>query len=339
MKLSIPFFARPGKTAIVLGVALLAGVIAALAANRFLTGRIEAIEARSRGATTDVVVARRQMSKGQALSADNVALRAVPKDYAHSNALTQENFAKAAGRVLAYDVQPGEMLLASLLQTARPPTFSARVDNGRRAMTVAVDEINSISGLLEPGDMIDLLVTLDRKGRKVILPLLLGMQVMATGQRLVDDPLTGERRQYATVTLNLTPSQAGALIAGREGGKFTALLRNPHDGQGMSGDTIDIAALLGEADGTAPVPVLYGGSGGKLPPEGLRLDAYKAAAGHAAIASASPASSSIEGLPARRIAGSDAEDGQSAAAGTVPAQAGAPVPVLTNATVRSAGAK
>jgi hypothetical protein len=86
------------------------------------------------------------------------------------------------------------------------------------------------------------------------------------------------------------------------------------------------------------VPVLYGGSGGKLPPEGLRLDAYKAAAGHAAIAPASPASSFIEGLPVRRIAGSDPEDGQSAA-GSVPAQAGAPVPVLTNATVRSAGAK
>ena len=334
MKLAIPSFVRPGKTTIVLGVALVTGVIAALAANRFLTGRIEAMEARNRGTTVDVVVARRQLKKGHVLNADNVALRAVPKDYAHSNALTEDSFARAVGRTLAYDVQPGEMMLASLLQTARPPTFSARVVNGRRAMTVAVDEINSISGLLDPGDMIDLLVALDRKGKKTTLPLLLGMQVLATGQRVADDPLTGERRQYATVTLNLTPSQASALIVGREGGKITALLRNPQDSQGVSGDTIDLAALLEDAGGTPEVPVLYGGSGNKLPPDGLRLDAYKTSAGaHASMLTAASGMRSADGLPARRAAGSEAADGPAIDTAT------ASIPVITGAAVRSGKAR
>ena len=195
MKLSLRAFPRFGKTTIVLGFALSVGVIAALAANRFLAGRIEAIEARNRGATVEVVVARYRMNKGQVINADNVAVRAVPANFAHSNAVTQSDFAKMAGRTLAYDIQPGEMLLASLLQASRPPTFSARVDAGRRAMTIAVDEINSISGLLDPGDMIDLIVGLERRGKKMTVPLLQGMQVMATGQRVVDDPLTGERRQ------------------------------------------------------------------------------------------------------------------------------------------------
>ena len=333
-RLKIPVLARPGKTAIVLGVALVTGLLAALAANRFLTGRIEAIEARNRGATVEVVVARRHLGKGHVLGADSVALRSVPKNYAHSNALTQENFAKAAGRVLAYDVQPGEMLLAALLQSARPPTFSARVENGRRAMTVAVDEINSISGLLDPGDTIDLLVSLDRKGKKITLPLLMGVQVMATGQRLVDDPLTGERRQYATVTLNLTPSQASALIAGREGGKFTALLRNPQDSQGVSGDSVDLAALLGDAGTTAEVPVLYGGRGGRLSAEDLRLDAFRAdPAPNGLLSSAPSALTAGNGLPVRRAVGSDGAGSPSADA------AMAPTPVLTGATVRRAGAR
>jgi pilus assembly protein CpaB len=333
-RLKIPVLARPGKTAVVLGVALVSGVIAALAANRFLAGRIEAIEARNRGATVEVVVARRHLGKGHVLGPDSAALRAVPKNYAHSNALTQENFAKAVGRVLAYDVQPGEMLLAGLLQPAKPPTFSARVENGRRAMTVAVDEINSISGLLDPGDMIDLLVSLDRKGRKITLPLLLGVQVMATGQRLADDPLTGERRQYATVTLNLTPAQAGALIVGREGGKFTALLRNPQDSQGLPGDAPDLAALLGDADRLAEVPVLYGGSGGRLPAESLRLGAYKAAPGpNGLLSSAAPALAAGNDVPVLRTAGSDAAGGASVHA------AAAPTPVLTGATVRGANTR
>lgn len=330
MKFAMPAFARPGKTSIVLGIALAAGIIAAFAANRFLAGRIEAMEARKRGATVEVVVARRTMSKGQALSADSVALRAVPKEYAHSNALTQENFASAAGRVLAYDVQPGEMLLAGLLKTTRPPTFSARVETGRRAMTVAVDEINSISGLLDPGDIIDLLVGRERKGKKATLPLLQGVQVMATGQRLVDDPLTGEHRQYATVTLNLTPSQASALIAGRESGKITALLRNPQDSQDVSGDTIDLAALFDEG-GPAEVPVLYGGGGGKFPTDGLRLDGFRAgAAAQASMPLPAPGMLAAAGLPVRRSTGSDAPGGQAGEPATRSTL------VISGATVRGA---
>nr|WP_314625376.1 Flp pilus assembly protein CpaB [uncultured Noviherbaspirillum sp.] len=300
MKLALPAFPRFGKTTIVLGFALAIGVIAALAANRFLAGRIEAIEARNRGTTVEVVVARQRMKKGQVVDADNVALRAVPTSFAHSNALTQESFGRVAGRTLAYDIQAGEMLLASLLQASRPPTFSARVDAGRRAMTIAVDEINSISGLLDPGDMIDLIVGLERRGKKTTLPLLQGVQVMATGQRVVDDPLTGERRQYATVTLNLTPSQAVALVDAREGGRFTALLRNPEDKQDASGDTVDLAALLGQDRAEeSEVPVLYGGNSGKFTPDALHLDGARGAMSRPMV----PAMATAAGADTTRNAG------------------------------------
>ena len=306
MKLALPAFPRFGKTGIVLGFALAIGVIAALAANRFLAGRIEAIEARSRGATVEVVVARHRLAKGQAVTADNVALRAVPANFAHSNALTQENFATMAGRTLAHELQAGEMLLAGLLQPSRPATFSARVDAGRRAVTIAVDEINSISGLLDPGDTIDLIVGLERRGRKMTLPLLQGVQVMATGQRLVDDPQTGERRQYATVTLDLTPSQAAALVGAREGGRFTALLRNPQDKQDLSGDTVDLAALIalhGAEEGE--VPVLYGGRSDKFALEALRLDGYKGGAGAGALL---PAGTMAAGAAAARNVGMSVDE-------------------------------
>ena len=272
MKLALPAFPRLGKPAIVLGFALVIGVIAAFAANRFLAGRIEAIEARNRGETVDVVVARHAMLKGQVVDAGNVAVRAVPKAWVQSNALSRQEFGKVSGRALAYDLGAGEMLLASLLQIPKPSTFSARLEPGRRAMTVAVDDINSISGLLDPGDMIDLIVGVERKGKKLTIPLLQAVQVMATGQRVADDPQTGERRQYATVTVNLTPSQAGALIGAREGGRLTALLRHPQDRHGASGDTVDLAALLDGANGNSPdIPVLYGGNAGKLPADAMRL--------------------------------------------------------------------
>ncbi|MFS0755450.1 Flp pilus assembly protein CpaB [Noviherbaspirillum sp. 1P10PC] len=263
-----------------LGLALVIGVVAALAANRFLSARIDAIEARSRTAMVEVVVARTDLPKGQEIGPGNVALRPIPRDYAHSNALTNDSFGSAVGRKLAYNIKGGEMLLSSMLEASKPATFSGRVGIGWRAMTVAVDEINSISGLLEPGDVIDLIASLERKGNKLTMPLLQGVHVIATGQRLVDDPVTGERKQYATVTLNVTPSQATTLIAARDGGKITALLRNPGDRQAAPGDALDMNALFGQGMNEDPeIPVLYGGRVSKFPPEALWLGGYRAASG------------------------------------------------------------
>ena len=285
---------RPSKTWIVLGVALVIGLLAALAARSYLSSQMDAMEAQSRGNKVSVVVAKRELRRGERLSSENVAVRAIPADFAHSNAVTPGDFDRLDGQPLAFPVKPGEMVLWSLMESKRAPTFSARVDAGRRAITVPVDEINSISGLLEPGDTIDLMVTFDRKGKKTTLTLLQGVRVMATGQRSADDPKSGERRQYSTVTLDTTPDQARNVILARDVGKLTALLRNPQDQGGVGAPAVDIAALLTPPAEAAPVrprvahdrqvPVLYGGRGGKFPSEGLKLGQYVASPGEAAAA-------------------------------------------------------
>jgi len=274
---------RPGKTWIVLGVALAIGGLAALAARSYLSNQMAAIEARAKGKTTMVIVAKSDIGKGVKLSSENVAVRAIPVEYAHSVAVTPDDFERINGQALAYPVKSGEMILWGLMETRKVPTFSARVEAGRRAMTVPVDEINSISGMLEPGDMIDLMVTVDQRGKKVTFPLLQSVQVMATGQRSVDDPKSGERRQYSTVTLNTTPDQAENIIVARDVGKLTALLRNPNDKQLIGNASYDIAALLGMKGGVKDagrndngIPVIYGGNLAKLPPEALRLNRYAA---------------------------------------------------------------
>lgn len=277
---------KVNKTWIVLGVALGIGLLAAFAARNYLSNQMEAIEAKDRGSKVNVVVAKRELRRGEKVSADNVAVRPIPKDYAHSSAVLPGDFERLEGQALAFPVKAGEMILWSLIEGKKVPTFSARVEAGHRAITVPVDEINSISGLLEPGDTIDLIVTLDRKGKKTTFTMLQGVQVMATGQRSVDDPKSGERRQYSTVTLDATPEQAQNVIVAREAGKLTALLRNPQDKLKTATSPKDMALLLGQADGgktlsglgDKQVPVLYGGRGGKLPAEGLTLGQYTRAA-------------------------------------------------------------
>jgi pilus assembly protein CpaB len=276
---------RPNKTWIAFGMALAIGLGAALIARGYLHRQMEAIEARGKSGTQPLIVAKRPLRKGDPISRETIAVRDVPNDYAHSLAIGPEDFPRIAGRVLEHGMEHGDILLWSLLEGDKVPTFSARIEVGRRAITVHVDEINSISGLLEPGDAIDLMLTLDQKGRKATFPLLQNVQVMATGQRSVDDPASGERRQYSTVTLDTTQAQARSVIIAREAGKITALLRNPKDSGVVEGDSAALAALLGQAGdvqslvqaaGAAQsseraIPVLYGGRRIDFKPEELML--------------------------------------------------------------------
>ncbi len=267
------------KTWAVLAIALSMGVLAALAARSYLSTQMEAIQVRAKGQQINLIVAKRDLKKGEKVSKENVAVRPVPTDYAHSIAINPNDFERLNGRVMAYPVKSGELILWGLLESKKAPSFSTNVAAGHRAITVPVDEINSISGMLEPGDKIDLMVSMDRKGKKITFSLLQNVQVMATGQRSIDDPKSGERRQYSTVTLNTTPTQAQNIIVARDVGKVTALLRNPQDKQTSNNNSTDVANLLGvktdgktmTLEGEKQVPVLYGGRGGKLPPEGLKM--------------------------------------------------------------------
>jgi pilus assembly protein CpaB len=293
---------KPNKTWLVLGLALGIGLLAALGTRMFLSRQMEAIEAKKGGAGVKVVVAKMGLKRGDVVSSDTVAVREVPADYAHSSALMPQEIDRFEGSKLAYPVNPGELILWSMLESKKPPSFSTRVEAGRRAMTLPVDEINSISGMLEPGDLVDLMVNIDQRGKKFTFPLVQRIRVMATGQRLVDDPKSGERRQYSTVTLDATPEEAQNLIMAREAGKITALLRNPTDKEEIHARHHDLTSVLGLDKEDRPpsvvpasvqvqvvprqVPVLYGGAGGKLVPESLQLG--RKAPTHDAVPASTP---------------------------------------------------
>lgn len=282
------------KPTIVLLVATSMGLLAALVARSYLSSRMEEIEVQAKGRMVELVVASTDLEKGAVLSPENVSVRPIPIEYAHESAVTPQVFSRAEGEKLGFPVKAGQMILWSSLESKKVPTFSSRVEVGRRAMTVPVDEISSISGMLEPGDMIDLIVTLEKQGSKTTFPLLQGVQVMATGQRAVDDPKSGERREYSTVTLDTTPEQAQHIISAREGGRLTALLRNPQDVKQMAIANLDIDRLLNGAPSGAGlptraskmpespdqdngIPVLYGGFNSNFTPEQLQMESGRRA--------------------------------------------------------------
>lgn len=253
---------KVNKTWAMLGAATAIGLLAALGANRYIGKRLADIEARGRNAKTiRVVVAKTDLPRGAKLTSDNVAVRAIPVEYAHSGAVLPEQFDRIENQAIAYNVKGGEAILWALMEGQKAATFSSRVAVGRRAMSVPVDDINSISGMLEPGDLIDLMLTIERKGKKVTFPLIQRVSVLAAGRRVGIGGENGERRSYSTITLDTTPEEARRIIIARDAGKITALLRNPQDRQPMTDAMSDASGLFGAEldDVSSSIPVIYGG--------------------------------------------------------------------------------
>ena len=254
---------------VILGVALGLGGLAAYGVNQYITRQVEDIEARSKShKMVQVLVPKEDLVKGAAITAKVVAVRDVPAEWAHTNALTPAQFDRIENQKLAYPAARGEMLMWSQLEGQRMPSFSARLPVGRRAITVPVDEVNSISGMLEPGDRIDLMASVRKDTRVFLFPLLQNVPVLATGSRVVieGDPVDGKKTTYTNITLDATAEEAQRVLAAREIGKVAAVLR-PIGDNGIGAPTRrDAMALLGIGDEQAVesggVPVLYGGQGG-----------------------------------------------------------------------------
>lgn len=301
-----------GRNGLLLGLALGVGLLSAWGVQRYIQGQMQAIESRAKAGTVRVLVPRGDLAKGSVIDEETVAVRAVPKEWAHANAILEAQFERVASQRLALPATGGQMLMWSMLEGQRTPSFSARLTNGRRAITVPVDEVNSISGMLQPGDRIDLMLSAKREAKPLLLPLLQNVVILATGSQAVpaseeSSSQTGGRRSYTTITLEVSPDEAQRVLAAREIGKVAALLRAPGDTQpAYSGQHDPLALLLGQVpeetgDG---IPVIYGGRSGaealkSIPPLGTRTGKP---AGHAEAPNAQDLATTLSQAGAAAVA-------------------------------------
>jgi len=235
-------------------IAVAAGVLAAWSAREHLRERAALLEAAVQTPTVARLVAAQDLPAGTQLHADHIAIRDVPADYAASDTLEPGRFGEIDGAMLNQPLRRGDpVVLAHLRRVSE--TFSASLNAGRRAVTIPVDELNALSGMLTPGDFIDLYVSFEQRGRLLTAPLLQGVRVLATGRQALGDGGYGhgqergrERNNYAAITLDVAADDAVKLVVARQTGRITAMLRHPDDGLTTHvAAHDDLAALLGVA--------------------------------------------------------------------------------------------
>ncbi len=139
------------------------GIVAALLAMFYLNTRETQLKEQyeqNKKKNVTVVVANANLRKGQEITANLFSQRPVPINFLHEDVILPHEFDKYIGRSLVANLGKGKTLLKSFLDDDFPRDFSDIIPPGKRAITVEVDDVNSIGGFLRPGNRIDLYVNI-----------------------------------------------------------------------------------------------------------------------------------------------------------------------------------
>jgi len=218
-------------------------------ANEYIRAEVDGIRAQfeTTEPMVDVVVPTANMLRGETVVSSSMSVRQIPEQYVDTNSVTANTFSQAEGQRLDFDIDAGAALLWAHLEGGTTPTFSGKVPSGMRALTVRVDEINSVSGFLQPKDRIDLLFTHGDGDKQKIRPLIQNLPIIATGmQTMVDKASHAAQRVFTTITVQVNPLDAKKITLAQEVGSLTAVLRNPDDKDPTQTAAITLASLLGE---------------------------------------------------------------------------------------------
>ena len=219
-----------------LGVALVMAGLAAFLVKVYLDRKTAELEARHADTTVKmkIVVPKRDLPAGMRIVIEDVAIRAVQADLVPPDAIRPEDIERALGQSLKVALPLGRPLLWGYLSSGTSPSFSDLLEEDRRALTIAVDELNSISGMIRPYDRIDLFIVgrekQEGKEAKVVMPLLQDVLVKATGNIVRRETAADGReydRRYSTLTLDLLPDDIGRVLIAQENGDLKAALKRP----------------------------------------------------------------------------------------------------------------
>jgi pilus assembly protein CpaB len=211
---------RNSRAIVMIGVSAVLGLLAMMFAAQWL-GQKAAL------ATKKVVVASRDLQLGTALSAD--ALKTVDWPSSSLPEGAMQDIKQADARVIRVGLQRGEPVLESkLAPVGTKGGLSSIISNGKRAITVRVNEVIGVAGFALPGSLVDVMVNTKDDAEKPVSKIVLDqVLVLAVAQEAGRDET--KPKVVSAVTLELTPEQAETLDLARSVGSLSLVLRNQLD--------------------------------------------------------------------------------------------------------------
>ncbi|QOY94710.1 Flp pilus assembly protein CpaB [Massilia sp. UMI-21] len=216
------------RAVIMMTLAILFGLAAVVMASRWLLTQPAASASR-------IVVATSDINLGQRLTPDMLKLVEWPSRSVPKGAFDDPQ--KLSGRVLKTSILTGDPVSeAKLAPEGTLGGLSALITEGKRAITVRVNDVIGVAGFALPGNYVDIIVSTEteappqatvsreRSISKIVLERIL---VLAVAQEVNRDET--KPKVVNAVTLEVTPEQAEKLDLARSVGTLSLALRNQID--------------------------------------------------------------------------------------------------------------
>lgn len=232
-------------------IALIAGGAAVMFASRWM-------QAQAQGGD-EIAVAAVDIELGGRLSPEMLKMVKWPTGSVPPGAFQQ--LAVLDGRVAKTSITRGEPVLdAKLAPVGTKGGLSAVVQEGKRAMTVRVNDVVGVAGFALPGNYVDIMVNTSDEGSrrgdqdksisKIVLERILVLAVAQEASRDETKP-----RVVNAVTLEVTPEEAEKLDLSRSVGTLSLVLRNQIDPKpGETAGATKATLLKDEVVAAAPPP-------------------------------------------------------------------------------------
>ncbi|HWO77051.1 MAG TPA: Flp pilus assembly protein CpaB [Bacillus sp. (in: firmicutes)] len=174
---------------------------------------------------TTVVAAKDKISKNELITAEKLMTIEVPSEGLHEQAILSMD--GLAGQYATADIEAGEVLLNHRVQDEKEETIfvSKKVGEGKRAVSIGVNFVQSVANLVEPEDRVDVIFTevieMPEPQQDIVetTTLLREVRVLAVDRRMIETKDEAEpHTEYSSVTLELSPEDSVKLVNAYESG-------------------------------------------------------------------------------------------------------------------------
>jgi pilus assembly protein CpaB len=211
----------------ILTVAVILGVFAVFLARSWLESHSEHADADQ---TVSIVVAKGALGFGAPVAAEDVKEIAWPAKSMPEGAFANfSQLSKDGRRIVISPFVRDEPIIASKLSAPNQrASLSTGIENGKRAVTVAVDDVRGVAGFIFPGDFVDVVLTRTSNSNG---PQDIAEVILQHVKVLAIDQMAGERQEHPTVakavTVEASPEQALKILLATNVGKLSLILRQP----------------------------------------------------------------------------------------------------------------
>lgn len=200
----------------------------------------------------NVVVASSELQPRSVVRSGMVRIAQVPLSTVHPDAVI--SMAEVEGRIVKDAILPGEQVLRSRLYgELERPGLTFAIPPGKRAVSVAVNEVIGVAGFVHPGDDVDVLATFDKdfSGVDMTTTVLQGVKVLAISQETRTN--SEQAKLSTTVTLAVTLEEAERLTLAEEKGSLRLALRPAQFADEIRVSGATVKEVLGQGNGANAV--------------------------------------------------------------------------------------